>query len=411
MDDAKKYGSIASNDWRGTKNRTWISGNPRTAKTSKADENASNDIALMEAAHRRHMFAEVVLKDTSDLKWKLYGKNVHFEIVQESITRIQAFVRGCLCRAWTSDLIESTIKDILTFREAEAKYADEDRKREGQRQKMQLNRNDDASRPTASANHNVEGIGSGSNGSYTLRTSSRRTGEVFKPWRPDGDESFLEIVLKQQVAADNTSEENIKPSVSTCTHVPPKAFSHIDVSRVGLRLQDRLRMWENASVAMKNRKIQQHRQLKHRGPDHVALTSIDRSGEASEVDTVNASCNSNQSTAAAETAVELSDHFETSVNCSIDALRSQKVASMRRLQPKPWASAGGSMDSPSTAQVADDNEAMTSDPILTHPSYMDKSTFSDPVDNSRGNRRYRTIAGGKNKARPWRDETDRFDAY
>jgi hypothetical protein len=169
-----------------------------------------------------------------------------------------------------------------------------------------------------------------------------------------------------------------------------------------------------STVAINNqgREVQHQHQILGANTDE--LSCIGRAGESSsQADSITASCNSSQSTGTQEASVgPPQSYLETSVDGRIDPIGVQKGAPMRRLGPKPWAT-GGAMVSQSKESQGDDDvdEEMAGDPILRYPTYMEKSILTDPADNSRGYRRYRINGGGKNKTRPWRDETDRFDAY
>jgi hypothetical protein len=229
---------------------------PASSK-SASNKNGGMDVPVSSTIIRRNrLAAQVVLKDTTDLKWWLYGKNAHFEILHESVVTIQAFVRGCMCRARTSEWIESMIEDILTTREARDRYAEEDKHlREEKQQLERAMQNGDVSCPSSAE---VGGAGTDSKSGNRLLLSSRRTEEVFKPWRPETDHSFLEIVLEQQCGdadGNNDSGEKKKARARTVV-VPPRKVAPGDLEP---RLQDRLRLWENASVAMNNRKRQQQR--------------------------------------------------------------------------------------------------------------------------------------------------------
>ncbi|KAL3923841.1 MAG: hypothetical protein SGARI_006140, partial [Bacillariaceae sp.] len=76
-----------------------------------------------------------LLEDARDLGWKLYGKNEHFAITCNAVVKIQAFVRGCMSRGKTAEMIQELIDGILSYREIVAKYAAED---EARVQKQQL---------------------------------------------------------------------------------------------------------------------------------------------------------------------------------------------------------------------------------------------------------------------------------
>lgn len=72
------------------------------------------------------------------IKWKLYGKNKAFNIMQDAACKIQAFWRGCIARAATTKKIQRLIDDITAFRKLEAEY----RKRDAEdRRNYELERN------------------------------------------------------------------------------------------------------------------------------------------------------------------------------------------------------------------------------------------------------------------------------
>ena len=84
-----------------------------------------------------------VVKDVDALRWKLYGKNKAFHIIQDiaenAATKIQAFWRGSISRAATSEKIQDLIEDITTLRKLEAenqKWDKEDHRKQPERETL-----------------------------------------------------------------------------------------------------------------------------------------------------------------------------------------------------------------------------------------------------------------------------------
>ena len=69
--------------------------------------------------------SEVALLDVTDIKWKLYGKNVHFTMVQEAVVKIQAFARGALARTRMTERIQERIQQLLMDRQDALREAKE----------------------------------------------------------------------------------------------------------------------------------------------------------------------------------------------------------------------------------------------------------------------------------------------
>jgi hypothetical protein len=452
------------------------------------------------------------LMDTTDLKWKLYGKNLHFEIIQESIITIQSFVRGCMGRSYCTKLIESKIQDILSYRTMVAQYATDDRKKNNATINTKKKKTKNTNRLQESLNHmtnpihgekndnsddddDVDGTDGSQNGSYQ---SNRRTDEVFKPWRDETEQfeqSFMDVVvLERGCPTTTTTTSSSSPSscdeesnrVLTTTSSLEKHHPNIAMiprtkgltSRAGcvsqrLPLHDRLRMWENSSSAApaaasatnhprkdiihplhhkqyEEEHIQQQQQQYKEDQYGIASSSkgellplcLERravvvvvggggqsSLSSSEVDTVNTSCfsrccSSSISHTLPTTTIPSSD---TSNHKNPTREQQPQQESMLLLRPKDDTS--GSSNTPWTTTMNmtvagqdhdddDDDDGLCTDGVvstdrmvLNYSSYMEESILTDPTSHSRGYQRYRTSRGGKNKTRPWRDETDRFDAY
>lgn len=363
--------------------------------------------------NRRRISADVVLKDTTDLKWKLYGKNLHFEIIQESVVKIQSFVRGCLCRIRTTDIIDSKIDDIVTRRVTMARYAEEDKKN---RNKLHDRTNQ---RHCGGDDHHDDCSDSQDGSKGSLYSSNRRTDEVFKPWREETEileQSLVEAVLENRRSPTRkaTGDENNTTSSSEPSTVQRKKFSPAIVTDPRLRLHGRLRMWEIASSTAINDPTRDRHQRQQQQEDLIPWDEA--VGESCEVDTANTSCSSSQSIGTTDNAQsghcnppEETSLADTLAGSTIVSPQYEPLGPRDHRRSRPWTT--GASTTSKKLDSDGDNEGVVTDPILKYPSYMEESVLPDPASSSRGYSRYRNGGGGKNKTRPWRDETDRFDAY
>jgi hypothetical protein len=313
--------------------------------------------------------ADLVLLDTTDMKRKLHGKNEHFTIVQEAVVKIQKFVRGSLSRGRTSDMIQELIDGILSYREIVDKYAAEDEQRV---KNQQLNLDSSTGDGDDDKMNNLCITG-------PFICGPRRDFVENKPWfHPDNNYTPsgapIEVTLKERLnildGADSSSMEK-----SWTKH-------HEQV---------------NASQATAGESAEEDCVLE----EHVEHCPMPKS------ELINPQFQERQ------TSCEWQDY----PNVSLNSERDKHVGDSNC--PSTETSKERNDNNYTTEKKAqqyipknDDNEIKedTMGKALNFPEeYLNESVTVEP--GGRGYNRYRSSAAGRNKTRPWRDDTNVFDAY
>ena len=113
------------------------------------------------------------------IKWKLYGKNQAFNIMQDAACKIQALWRGCIARVETTKKIQRLIDDITAFRKLEAEY----RKQDAENQ-----RNNELGHKT-SENSSEEDVQAKSGSCLLAQSGFASRRKKSKPWRISTEDS------------------------------------------------------------------------------------------------------------------------------------------------------------------------------------------------------------------------------
>jgi hypothetical protein len=321
-----------------------------------------------------NQIADEVRLDTTDVKRKLFGKNEHFTIVQEAALKIQKFVRGSLSRGRTSDMIQELIDGILSYREIVAKYAAEDE----QRVKKQQNLNN-------------------------LKIDNQVDWEDDELNNPGVNGPF--IGAPKRISVDN------KPWFHSDNAYTPSG------TPVEVTLKERLNILECADSSSLARSWMKH----HESTRQSSLETTDESVEGD-------CCFEKQDEPCPGPKSECTElRFKEQLDLGESQGSPQKSLNFAQDQhldvsnlPSTETTQEGNNDDNSMSTRKDqqevpfeyDNEIKgnsTNEAVSFPEEYLEESVAVEP--GGRGYNRYRSSAAGRNKSRPWRDDTNVFDAY
>jgi hypothetical protein len=310
----------------------------------------SSSLSYGRHAPSSKQIADLVLLDATDIKWKLYGKNEHFSIMQEAVVKIQAFVRGCMSRAKTSEMIQELIDGILSYREVVTKYAAED---EARVKKQQLG----------------------------FKTSEK--------------EEEDETVLNQAKEISNTSPRRFSALTENKPWLHPDNKYTPSGTPIEVALKEQLNILDFEDIPWSEKMRSKMQECQNDG------SSLPREPS-----------NSN----------DKDGGYNHKAGALSSVPRSELVHVTLKERAKFWKGEGSPKSSgkseqdqrnlnssglPKTASVAGEND--TEIDVMFPEEYLEESVTVEP--GGRGYHRYRTGAAGRNKRRPWRDDTNVFDAY
>ena len=417
-----------------------------------------------------------VLDDVQDLKWKLYGKNIYFSIVFDAVIKIQAFVRGCLCRGKVADQIDELIQHLVKRREEKARQ---------EKIWEQYRQQDILDREQRRLRNNIDG---------DVEEDNRRVTEnVYKPWKKDnmspslleeGEElsPFEELLLARNKTILKREDEQEEGEVTKVGRHMIRKFavinehsstvgsdhSTVEIIDIEMSLKQRLKLWtsgnkhsiENNNSNNKNynkrdddeKKAELEQEKDEKvifSEEHDDLLEVDSEND-DQSNHMNATggstCDDNSSNFTdrhqntSETASSISASGNQSVTSSIDTELRNNVKSNRQhdqihgsLENRPansnmgtvlrrkkvWNTDVRSESHGRNRKATKENyeEGISLDPITMLPTFIEdddmKKTLPPTVvePGEKGYSRYRSGTKGRNKQRPWRDDTDVFDAY
>ncbi|KAG7372450.1 hypothetical protein IV203_018593 [Nitzschia inconspicua] len=287
---------------------------------------------------------DVMLLDVTDMKWKLYDKNERFTIVQDAVVKIQAFVRGSMSRARTSEMIQELIDGILSHRDVVAKYSAEDE----------------------------------------ARVKKQQLGLEKRGKEEDGELEFhgTDVSADHSPRRSSVSVEN-KPWLHPYNSYTPSG------TPIEIDLKERLNILDSEGGSSSG-KIWARKQ----GVRNASFLSQDKRVTGEERNTL-----------------------DTEINVSLVARNEfAQTMNFREFKSSPKKASGnvaeyGKQDTDTVHKGAlEDNEVKDTELMATFPEeYLQESVALEP--GGRGYNRYRSTASGRNKRRPWRDDTNVFDAY
>lgn len=297
---------------------------------------------------------DLALLDVTDMKWKLFGKNEHFAIVQEAVVKIQAFVRGSLSRGKTSDMIQELIDGILSYQEIVAKYAAEDEERV-RKQQLGLERKGEGK--------NVKGTDENGRGTFDYQVEGKRSSIERRPW--------------------------------SCDYVPSG-------SSIELKLKERLNILESTTVKGQRPWIRKA----HTTPYHKPAEDTIGEGiiEAEDLNTSQATrveqMKVSWSPQSLPQKLESTEHY---TDAPIDMV--EFILPSNDLQEQV-----NKLDLEDDLDQVDQTNVDDAVQAVSFPEiYLQESVAQEP--GGKGYHRYRSSASGRNKRRPWRDDTNVFDAF
>ncbi|KAG7343288.1 hypothetical protein IV203_021233 [Nitzschia inconspicua] len=290
---------------------------------------------------------DVMLLDVTDMKWKLYDKNERFTIVQDAVVKIQAFVRGSMSRARTSEMIQELIDGILSYREVVAKYSAED---EARVKKQQLG---------------LEKRGKEEDGGLEFQGTELSSAESSR---------------KSSVSVEN------KPWLRQYNSYTPSG------TPLEVDLKERLSVLDTEG-GISSGKVW----ARKKGVKNASSRSQDMHSTGEERNTPDNE--SNVSLVARNEFAQTMNFWESKSSPNKASGESRNVAEYEK-QNTDTVHKG----------ALEVNEVKDTEPMATFPEeYLQESVALEP--GGRGYNRYRSTASGRNKRRPWRDDTNVFDAY
>ena len=422
-----------------------------------------------------------VLDDVQDLKWKLYGKNIYFSIVFDAVIKIQAFVRGCLCRGKVADQIDELIQHLVKRREERVQ---QEKIWEQYRQQDLQDREQRRLR--------------GNNNDGDKEEDNRRVTEnVYKPWKknkqsPYSQEEVEELspfeellfarnktILKRE--EEEEQQEGTEPGghmtrkfavINSHSSTVGTEHSTVEIVDIEMSLKQRLKLWTSSSSI-------NHHNIKHnnnnnkrdddekksgleQGKDETTTFSGEQHDDHLEGDggiddesihiigTGSSTCDDSSSSNTdrhqntSETASSFSASGNQSVTSSIDTELRNNVKLNRQhdlingsvedrsantkmgivpRRKKLWntdvrrSESQGCNRKATQENYENYEEGISLDPITMLPTFIEDEAVEKTVPvpylepGEKGYSRYRSGTKGRNKQRPWRDDTNVFDAY
>lgn len=451
--DAAAQNMEASHPWRQQQSGPSSSSLSRTTTTDNTDSvksSSRSNVATVTVVGPGRAADTHVLDEIQDLKWKLYGKNMYFSILFDAVITIQAFVRGCLCRGRVADRIDDLIQALLERRE--------DKKRQEQLWE-QYKQQDLLER------QRLDGLGYGNN--------RRITDKVYKPWKYHRPESsyddlspFEELLLDRNKAILRQEEEGedgqaIQQHDDGSTrpgndHQEHEKLNDIDaehstmveiVDVAGISLSQRLKLWNNCCISssMEGKQAEeegsrldineceegQAEEVDGDQQETIAvaeenLTTQNKSGFEDSSSSCTSDHRATKSISAASSSTYISgshsitssidtevhnnyasNHFHRSHH-AMDRHRSSTSTTILT-RNRPWMKEN--VSSTKSNNNGGENDDDDGDPNSILQTFMEEDSSFLVEPGGKGYSRYRSNTKGRNKQRPWRDDTNVFDAY